>query len=101
MVVSNVADGVDVPKAHRAEMLTWEEHELNQFLEAAKGTPCYELFYLALFSGMRRSELLALRWQDIDLVFGQVSVSRGLHHLKNGSMYLRSRSQPGAAGQSA
>lgn len=85
LVVRNVADGLDVPKAHRPEMLTWDENELNQFLEAAKTTPYYELFYTALFTGMRRSELLALRWQDIDLVFGQVSVSRGLHHLKDGS----------------
>lgn len=85
LVLRNVADGVDVPKAHRAEMLTWDESEVNQFLETAKGTSYYELFYLALFSGMRRSELLALRWSDADLVFGQVSVSRGLHHLKDGS----------------
>ena len=34
---------------------------------------------------MRRSELLALRWQDVDFVFSQVYVSRSLHHLKDGS----------------
>lgn len=84
LVVRNVADGVDVPKARRAEMQTWDEHELNQFLEAAKATPYYQLFYLALFTGMRRSELLALRWRDIDLILGQISVSRGLHQLKDG-----------------
>ncbi|MFC1987643.1 site-specific integrase [Chloroflexota bacterium] len=73
------------PRARRTEMLTWDEQELNIFLEAAKSTPYYELFYLALFTGMRRSELLALRWQDIDIISGQVSVSRSLHHLKDGS----------------
>jgi integrase len=34
---------------------------------------------------MRRSELLALRWHDIDFVFCQLSVNRSLHHLKDGS----------------
>ena len=34
---------------------------------------------------MRRSEMLALRWQDIDFLFSQVSVSRSLHQLKDGS----------------
>ncbi len=58
--LSGGADDVDVPKAHRGEMLTWDEHELNTFLEAVKGTQYYPLFYTALFTGMRRSELLAL-----------------------------------------
>jgi len=34
---------------------------------------------------MRRSELLALRWCDVDFIFSQISVSRSLHHLKDGS----------------
>lgn len=39
----------------------------------------------ALFTGMRRSELLGLKWGDVNLIPGQIYVSRGLHHLKNGS----------------
>jgi integrase len=39
---------------------------------------------MLLFTGMRRSELLAIRWCDIDLILGQVSVNRGLHHLRTG-----------------
>lgn len=84
-VSRNVSDAVNVPRIKQAEMLTWNEDELNQFLEAAKSTPYYELFYLVSYTGMRRSEILALRWQDIDLIFGQVSVSRSIHHLKDGS----------------
>ncbi len=83
-VTRNIADAVKPPRAQRQEMQTWDEQELNQFLKAAKTTPYYELFYLALFTGMRRSELLALRWQDIDLIYGQLSVNRSLHQLKDG-----------------
>jgi len=85
LVSRNVADGVNVPRIRRNEMQTWDEHEIFRFLEAAKDSPYYVLFYTALFTGMRRSELLALRWQDIDFIFSQVYVNRSLHHLKDGS----------------
>jgi integrase len=81
----NVADAVEMPKIKRNEMQVWNEVEINKFLESAKTSPYYELFNLALFTGMRRSELLGLQWKDIDLVFGQISVNKGLHHLKDGS----------------
>jgi len=74
----------------RVEMQTWSESESVQFLEAAKATPYYELFYLALFTGMRRSELLALRWQDIDFITGQVYVNRSMHVLKGSTVIFKS-----------
>jgi len=85
LVSRNVADGVDIPRACHKEMQTWDEDDVTRFLEIAKDSPYYALFYTALFTGMRRSELLALRWQDVDFVFSQVYVSRSLHHLKDGS----------------
>jgi len=85
LVSRNVADAVEPPKFKRPQMQTWNEDEVNCFLEAAKGTQYYALFYTALFTGMRRSELLALRWQDIDFIYGQIYVTRSLHHLKDGS----------------
>lgn len=85
LVSRNAADGVDVPHTHRNEMQTWDEFEITHFLEVAKDSPYYTLFFTALYTGMRRSEMLALRWQDIDFLFSQVSVSRSLHQLKDGS----------------
>ena len=38
---------------------------------------------------MRRSELLALRWRDLDLVLGELSVNRSFHHLRDGSNVFR------------
>jgi len=85
LVSRNVADGVDVPRARRSEMQTWNEGDITLFLEAAKTTPYYALFYTALYTGMRRSELLGLKWNDVDLILGEVSVTRSLHHLRDGS----------------
>ncbi|MFO7773513.1 MAG: site-specific integrase [Dehalococcoidia bacterium] len=79
----NAADGVDAPRSRRNDMHTWDDFEVRQFLEAAKDSPYYALFHTALFTGMRRSELLALQWRDIHL--HQIYVNRSLHHLRDGS----------------
>jgi len=49
----------------------------------ASNTENYALFYTLLFTGMRRGEALALRWQDIDLLLCQLSVTRSLQYLRN------------------
>jgi len=79
----NAADGVDVPRSRQNEMQTWDDFEVRHFLEAAKDSYYYALFHTALFTGMRRSESLALQWRDID--FHQIHVNRSLHHLRDGS----------------
>jgi integrase len=76
LLLRNPADGAKPPKVQKLEMQVWNTEEVNRFLTAAKDTEYYALFHLALFTGMRRSELLALRWKDVDLIFGQVSVNR-------------------------
>ncbi|MFC1846669.1 tyrosine-type recombinase/integrase, partial [Chloroflexota bacterium] len=81
----NVADAVESPRIRRTEMQTWDEYEINLFLERTKDSPYYALFYTAIFTGMRRSEILALRWQDIDFIYGQIYINRSLHQLKDGS----------------
>lgn len=81
----NPADAIEPPRSHRTDMHIMNEDNIQTFLGAAKKTPYYTLFYLALFTGMRRSELLALRWSDVDLPLGQLSVNRSLHRLRDGS----------------
>ena len=87
LIYRNVADVVDKPQGKRKEFQTWDENEVNQFLSSLDGNPHRTLFLLALFTGMRRSELLALRWSDIDLLMGQVAVRRGLHQASDRNYY--------------
>lgn len=89
MLVRNSADAVQPPKVQRREMRAMSESDIHIFLEFAKSTPYYPLFYVALFTGMRRSELLALRWSDVDLVLCQLSITRALHQLQDGSLMYR------------
>jgi len=65
------------------------EDDMQMFLDRARHTPYFPIFYLALFTGMRRSEILALRWSDIDLLLCQISVNRTVHQLQGGSYVYR------------
>lgn len=60
-----------------ARSLTWDE--VRQLLQAADQDPLRELWYLYLFTGMRRGEALALQWRDIDWERSTVMVSRTVH----------------------
>ena len=89
MLFRNPVDAVTIPRAERHEMRTMNESDIHIFLEMARPTQYYALFYMALFTGMRRSELLALRWRDIDLMLFQISVNRTLHQVRGGGIVIR------------
>jgi integrase len=89
LLARNIADAVDAPRFQRPQINIMDADQINKFLEAVKDTPYYAIFYVALFTGMRRSEFLALRWSDIDLIMCQLYVSRSLHQLKNGDFIFR------------
>lgn len=57
-----------------------------RFLETVGDSHYYALFHTALFTGMRRSEMLAFQWRDID--FHTIHVNRSLHQLGDGSYVL-------------
>ena len=71
LVTKNAADRAHAKPKDRPEMKVWSAQELSAFLAATTGEP---LFRLAATTGMRRGELLGLRWRDVDLDAGRVSV---------------------------
>jgi integrase len=89
LLVRNPADAVTSPRFERRDMQTLDDDGLRSFLAVARSTQWYAPFYLSLFTGMRRSELLALRWDDVDLAIGRVSVNRSLHRLRDRSIVFR------------
>ena len=69
-VTRNVALAADPPRVRlhgSREMHTWTAEELRTFLEAMQGHRLYAAYLLAAMTGMRRGEVLGLRWQDVDL----------------------------------
>jgi integrase len=67
LVARNVADLVDAPAVKTREMVTLSEDELQRFVEAVAGDRLEALYVTAVTTGMRLSELLGLRWRDVDL----------------------------------
>jgi len=88
LLYRNPTDGVEISRKNNTEMRIWNELEVNHFLNVSKSSPYYALFHTALYTGMRRSELLAIKWADVDFIFNQISVHQSLHHLKDGSYVL-------------
>ncbi len=80
MLARDPTDGVRPPKGPVREMRVWSRDEAAAFLRSAKGRRLYPLFALALATGMREGELLALRWDDVDLAAREVSVLHTLHY---------------------
>jgi len=76
MLAEDPCAGVDLPRTKRREMNALSVEECRRFLSVAENSEWYPLFALALTTGMRPSEYLALKWSDIDWQRGAASVSR-------------------------
>jgi integrase len=100
MVPRNVTEAVSPPRPAPKEMRPLSPEEARRLLDAAEGDRLEALYVLAVTTGMRQGELLALRWQDVDLKNGTISVRRTL--TRNGGSIEVGNPRPGrAAGPSA
>ena len=75
------ADGIKLPLHHRPEMQALTVEQVRVFLQAALATPHGPALAVAVATGMRPSEYLGLKWQDIDWPRQTVSVVRSLRRL--------------------
>jgi integrase len=73
-IETSPADDADLPKYRRPKMKVWSPQQLRAFLKSVKGDRLYAAWLLVITTGMRRGELLGLRWEDIDLATGQVHI---------------------------
>ena len=77
-VTRNVARLVDPPKYTAAKRRTWSKEQVALFLDAAKHHERFPVFLLLLCYGLRRGELLGLRWQDIDFENDVIRIRQAL-----------------------
>lgn len=78
LLMRNVSEMVSPPRKARQEMRVLSAGQARQFLDASVGQPDEALFTMALATGMRRGELLGLKWQDISFQEGVLRVRRTL-----------------------
>ena len=95
-VVGNPMLFVDKPIARTPEMRALTIEECRRVLEESKNTEYFPLIHTALYTGMRRNELLGLKWKRVDLDGGLVEVRESLHVRKGGKIeYLTPKTDTG------
>ena len=87
LIRTNPAIGCKLPPKRGREMQVLSRQELQRFLMQAKADGYFELFLLDLSTGLRRGELLALQWSDLDLDAGTLSVTKQIYEV-NGKMQM-------------
>ena len=84
LIARNPMEAVDPPRVVDAEMAIWSDVQARVFLAAVAEDKLYAMWVLFLTTGLRRGEIAALRWEDVDLdratmavVRNRVSAGRG------------------------
>jgi len=84
MIPQNIAENLTPPKRNKQEIKTWSEEEVTRFLSSAQDDRLFALFFLAISTGLRRGELLGLKWGDVDFDRGILVVRRTVQRTVNG-----------------
>ena len=83
LIPRNPTDDCIAPKVQKVEMKTLRPEHLKSYLDAADARGVLPMFYLELVSGLRKGELVALLWDDLDIQNRTISVSK--QYIKNPS----------------
>ena len=80
-MTANPSVGCALARVEHKEMKTLLVEQLQSFLRESKDSGVFELYYLELATGLRRGELLGLKWEDIDLERGDLRVKRQISRI--------------------
>jgi integrase len=87
LIVRNVARLVELPQWQRSQIRPWAADEARAFVAAARPDPLYTAFVLLILYGLRRGEVLGLRWDDIDFGGGTIHIHQQLQRVR-GELFL-------------
>jgi integrase len=93
VLFKNPAEQVKPPRPPRREIAILSKPEVATLLRAAEGSPLYLPVLVAVTTGMRRGELLGLRWSDIDLKAARLTVNQSLERLKGKTTFKSPKTQ--------
>ena len=88
LLVRNPADDVIVPKIDKKEMKILPPEQVKAYLKAASARGILPLFYLELTSGLRKGEIAALLWSDLDVENCTLSVTKQLMSSRDGELKI-------------
>ena len=95
MLAVNPADAVKPPRAEQQKTQVLDETGTAQLLRSPQGTRFHLAALLAVGTGMRRGELLGLRWQDIDLKTGKLAVRQNQQQTSRGLLFKSPKTAKG------
>ena len=82
LIFCNPSDGCKLPSAKPREMQVLTPEEIQRLLIQAREDDCYELLLLELSTGIRRGEICALKWDDLNFKTEALKVERQVHRVK-------------------
>ncbi len=85
---NNPAKPIDPPRPESPDIKAMTQKQLEKLLDVAKGW-IYDFIYIASFTGVRRGELLALRWQDVDFENNSLQIRQSVSKLSGGRLVFR------------
>jgi integrase len=84
LIKRDIASMIEPPKNKRKEMQVWSIDQVNEFLDFCSHSRYHPIFFLAAYTGMRKGEILALTWEDIDFDQNVIDVNKTLYKLSKG-----------------
>ena len=82
LIFRNPTDGCRLPPAKAREMQVLAPEEIQRLLIQAKEDGCFEMLLLELSTGLRRGEICALQWGDLNFRTGELRVERQVHRIR-------------------
>lgn len=95
LIPRNAAASVKPPQPRREEIQPLSRDQVRTFLEAVSGDRLEALYIVAITAGLRRGELLGLKWEDVDLEAGVLQVRRTLSEAGSGRIFEAPKSGKG------
>ena len=92
----NPADAVDPPKVERRQMSTYDMAQTAALVDGLRDNRMFIPTLLAVLCGLRRGEIAALRWENVDLSAGQFSVVASVEQMNNSTRLKETKSGQGA-----
>ena len=92
LIRRNPVDGTKKPTREKPEINPYTEDELDQFLKTVKDHIHYPAYFLNAYSGLRRGELLGLKWNNVDFKTNSISIIRSVKANKNEKTHTKTKS---------
>lgn len=95
LVIRNVAEAVEPPKAKKYQAKFLSDKQTEKLIKMAQYTDIYIPIMIAIYTGARRGEILALNWNNVDLEKGIIKIVDNLCATKNGLIIKQPKTNSG------